>query len=64
MKFLLKGLLQLRPLIVRGEDMDFSKFGSRVVYEFDINASAVFLHMHDKLVWGNSDGRNGASKLL
>jgi SAM-dependent methyltransferase len=45
-----QGLLHKRPLIVRGEDMDFSKFGSRVVYDL-IYASAVFLHMPDKLVW-------------
>lgn len=45
-----QGLLQKRPLIVRGEDMDFSKFGSGVVYDL-IYASAVFLHMPDKLVW-------------
>ncbi|XP_050225106.1 uncharacterized protein LOC126674666 [Mercurialis annua] len=44
------GLLQKRPLIVRGEDMDFSKFGSGVMYDL-IYASAVFLHMPDKLVW-------------
>ncbi|KAH8507449.1 hypothetical protein H0E87_009838 [Populus deltoides] len=45
-----QGLLHKRPLIVRGEDMDFSKFHSRVVYDL-IYASAVFLHMPDKLVW-------------
>ncbi|CAK7340877.1 unnamed protein product [Dovyalis caffra] len=45
-----QGLLHKRPLIVRGEDMDFSKFGSGVVYDL-IYASAVFLHMPDKLVW-------------
>ncbi|KAJ6918393.1 hypothetical protein NC651_012590 [Populus alba x Populus x berolinensis] len=45
-----QGLLHKRPLIVRGEDMDFSKFGSQVVYDL-IYASAVFLHMPDKLVW-------------
>ncbi|XP_044470694.1 uncharacterized protein LOC123199706 [Mangifera indica] len=45
-----QGLLNKRPLIVRGEDMDFTKFGSRVVYDL-IYASAVFLHMPDKLVW-------------
>ncbi|KAL9659816.1 hypothetical protein QQ045_024625 [Rhodiola kirilowii] len=44
------GLLHKRPLIVRGEDMDFSKFGSDVQYDL-IYASAVFLHMPDKLVW-------------
>lgn len=45
-----QGLLQKRPLIVKGEDMDFSRFGSGVVYDL-IYASAVFLHMPDKLVW-------------
>ncbi|KAM7278862.1 hypothetical protein ACFE04_005996 [Oxalis oulophora] len=44
-----QGLLPKRPLIVRGEDMDFSKFGKT---EYDlIYASAVFLHIPDKLVW-------------
>ncbi|WOH03811.1 hypothetical protein DCAR_0623211 [Daucus carota subsp. sativus] len=45
-----QGLLHKRPLIVKGEDMDFSKFGSGVMYDL-IYASAVFLHMPDKLVW-------------
>ncbi|XVF06252.1 hypothetical protein REPUB_Repub06bG0031800 [Reevesia pubescens] len=45
-----QGLLHKRPKIVRGEDMDFIKFGSDVVYDL-IYASAVFLHMPDKLVW-------------
>lgn len=45
-----QGLLHKRPLIVRGEDMDFTKFGSGVMYDL-IYASAVFLHMPDKLVW-------------
>ncbi|KAL5566954.1 hypothetical protein UlMin_030118 [Ulmus minor] len=45
-----QGLLHKRPLIVRGEDMDFTKFGSEVTYDL-IYASAVFLHMPDKLVW-------------
>ncbi|KAJ8440164.1 hypothetical protein Cgig2_003489 [Carnegiea gigantea] len=45
-----QGLLHKRPLIVKGEDMDFSRFGSGVVYDL-IYASAVFLHMPDKLVW-------------
>lgn len=45
-----QGLLSKRPLIVRGEDMDFSKFGSGIMYDL-IYASAVFLHMPDKLVW-------------
>ncbi|KAF6176638.1 hypothetical protein GIB67_034500 [Kingdonia uniflora] len=44
------GLLHKRPLIVKGEDMDFSKF--RTGFEYDlIYASAVFLHMPDTLVW-------------
>ncbi|KAG9459512.1 hypothetical protein H6P81_004020 [Aristolochia fimbriata] len=44
-----QGLLHKRPKIVKGDDMDFSKFGDTV---FDlIYASAVFLHMPDKLVW-------------
>lgn len=45
-----QGLLHKRPLIVKGEDMEFSRFGSGVVYDL-IYASAVFLHMPDKLVW-------------
>ncbi|KAK3418442.1 uncharacterized protein LOC104415480 [Eucalyptus grandis] len=45
-----RGLLYKRPLIVRGEDMDFTKFGSGSTYDL-IYASAVFLHMPDKLVW-------------
>ncbi|KAL0855722.1 hypothetical protein Bca101_060875 [Brassica carinata] len=45
-----QGLLHKRPLILRGEDMEFSKFGSDVSYDL-IYASAVFLHMPDKLVW-------------
>lgn len=45
-----QGLLSKRPLIVRGDDMDFSKFGSGIIYDL-IYASAVFLHMPDKLVW-------------
>ncbi|KAK2433025.1 S-adenosyl-L-methionine-dependent methyltransferase superfamily protein [Trifolium repens] len=45
-----QGLLHKRPLIVKGEDMDFSKFGSGVTYDL-IYASAVFLHMPDQLVW-------------
>ena len=44
------GLLYKRPLIVRGEDMDFTKFGSGNMYDL-IYASAVFLHIPDKLVW-------------
>lgn len=45
-----QGLLHKRPLIVKGENMDFTKFGSGVLYDL-IYASAVFLHMPDKLVW-------------
>lgn len=45
-----QGLLHKRPLIVRGEDLEFSKFGSDVAYDL-IYASAVFLHMRDELVW-------------
>ncbi|RDX99331.1 hypothetical protein CR513_17633, partial [Mucuna pruriens] len=45
-----QGLLFKRPLIVKGDDMDLSKFGSGVMYDL-IYASAVFLHMPDKLVW-------------
>ncbi|KAK6140828.1 hypothetical protein DH2020_025422 [Rehmannia glutinosa] len=46
----LRNFHRKRPLIVRGEDMDFSKFGSDTMYSL-IYASAVFLHMPDKLVW-------------
>ncbi|KAJ4870737.1 S-adenosyl-L-methionine-dependent methyltransferases superfamily protein [Raphanus sativus] len=45
-----QGLLHKRPLILRGEDMEFSKFGLDTTYDL-IYASAVFLHMPDKLVW-------------
>ncbi|KAG2318251.1 hypothetical protein Bca52824_021373 [Brassica carinata] len=45
-----QGLLHKRPLVLRGEDMEFSKFGSDTTYDL-IYASAVFLHMPDKLVW-------------
>ncbi|KAI8027883.1 hypothetical protein LOK49_LG02G01911 [Camellia lanceoleosa] len=44
-----QGLLQKCLLFVKGEDMDFSKVGSRM-YDL-IYASAVFLHMPDNLVW-------------
>lgn len=44
------GLLQKRPLILKGEDMEFERFGSGFTYDL-IYASAVFLHMPDKLVW-------------
>lgn len=45
-----QGLLHKRPHIVKGEDMDFSKFDDGAKYDL-IYASAVFLHMPDKLVW-------------
>ncbi|XP_043709891.1 uncharacterized protein LOC122658829 [Telopea speciosissima] len=45
-----QGLLYKRPLIVKGEGMEFSRFGSGFLYDL-IYASAVFLHMPDKLVW-------------
>ncbi|WZY96351.1 hypothetical protein YC2023_068680 [Brassica napus] len=45
-----QGLLHKRPLILRGDDMEFSKFGLDTAYDL-IYASAVFLHMPDKLVW-------------
>ncbi|GMP60697.1 hypothetical protein CsSME_00023451 [Camellia sinensis var. sinensis] len=44
-----QGLLHKRPLIVKGEELEFSKFGSGM-YDL-IYASAVFLHIPDKLVW-------------
>ncbi|KAF5463511.1 hypothetical protein F2P56_019417 [Juglans regia] len=44
-----QGLLYKRPFIVKGEDMDLTKF-SEVVYDL-IYASAVFLHIPDRLVW-------------
>ncbi|XP_061945873.1 uncharacterized protein LOC133669664 [Populus nigra] len=56
-----QGLLHKRPLIVKGEDMDFSKFGSGVVYDL-IYASAVFLHMPDKLVWAGLERLVGMLK--
>ncbi|KAH7428645.1 hypothetical protein KP509_09G010200 [Ceratopteris richardii] len=44
-----QGLLHKRPVIVRGEDMNFESLGHK---KYDlIYASAVFLHMPDKLVW-------------
>lgn len=58
-----QGLLHKRPLIVRGEDMDFSKFGSDTVYDL-IYASAVFLHMPDKLVWTGLEQLVGRLKPL
>lgn len=45
-----QGLLYKRPLIVRGGDMDFSKFGDTVMYDL-IYASAAFIHIPDDLVW-------------
>ncbi|KAJ6852679.1 uncharacterized protein M6B38_254000 [Iris pallida] len=45
-----QGLLHKRPLILKGDDMDFSRFGPGTYYDL-IYASAVFLHMPDKLVW-------------
>lgn len=45
-----RGLLYKRPLIIKGEDMDFTKFGEGVLYDL-IYASAVFLHIPDDLVW-------------
>ncbi|XP_009147278.1 uncharacterized protein LOC103870856 [Brassica rapa] len=45
-----QGLLHKRPRILRGDDMEFSKFGLDTSYDL-IYASAVFLHMPDKLVW-------------
>ncbi|CAN0897591.1 hypothetical protein LINGRAHAP2_LOCUS19220 [Linum grandiflorum] len=45
-----QGLLHKRPVIVRGEDMDFTRFDPAVLYDL-IYASAVFLHMPDRLVW-------------
>ncbi|XP_042462397.1 uncharacterized protein LOC122045997 [Zingiber officinale] len=45
-----QGLLHKRPLILRGEDMEFDRFGTNILYDL-IYASAVFLHMPDELVW-------------
>ncbi|KAL5996003.1 hypothetical protein ACLOJK_026076 [Asimina triloba] len=45
-----QGLLYKRPMIIKGEDMDFSRFGSDIMFDL-IYASAVFLHMPDNLVW-------------
>ncbi|KAG6411935.1 hypothetical protein SASPL_124589 [Salvia splendens] len=58
-----QGLLYKRPLIVRGEDMDFSKFGSDTVYDL-IYASAVFLHIPEKLVWTGLERLVGRLKPL
>ncbi|KAJ4842514.1 hypothetical protein Tsubulata_042432 [Turnera subulata] len=45
-----QGLLYKRPLIVRGEDMDFTRLGTDVMYDL-IYSSAVFLHVPYELVW-------------
>ena len=45
-----QGLLHKRPVILKGDDMDFSRFGDGIIYDL-IYASAVFLHMPDELVW-------------
>nr|XP_020153296.1 uncharacterized protein LOC109738612 [Aegilops tauschii subsp. strangulata] len=45
-----QGLLYKRPMIVRGGDMDFSKFGDTVMYDL-IYSSAAFLHIPRDLVW-------------
>lgn len=45
-----QGLLHKRPVIVRGEDMNFEALGHNSMYDL-IYASAVFLHMPDTLVW-------------
>ncbi|PKA60396.1 hypothetical protein AXF42_Ash008456 [Apostasia shenzhenica] len=45
-----QGLLHKRPLILRGEDMDFSRLGDDSSLDL-IYASAVFLHIPDQLVW-------------
>ena len=44
-----QGLIHKRPLIVKGEDMNFDSLG-HTMYDL-IYASAVFLHMPDALVW-------------
>ncbi|MCL7022030.1 hypothetical protein MKW94_001711 [Papaver nudicaule] len=56
-----QGLLHKRPLILKGEDMDFTRFGSDVVYDL-IYASAVFLHMPDNLVWVGLERLSGKLK--
>ncbi|KAI3882366.1 hypothetical protein MKX03_028066 [Papaver bracteatum] len=56
-----QGLLHKRPLILKGEDMDFTRFGSDVVYDL-IYASAVFLHMPDNLVWIGLERLSGKLK--
>ncbi|THU73431.1 hypothetical protein C4D60_Mb04t22780 [Musa balbisiana] len=56
-----QGLLHKRPLVLRGEDMEFDRFGSDVVYDL-IYASAVFLHMPDALVWEGLERLSGRLK--
>ncbi|XP_051116998.1 uncharacterized protein LOC127241818 [Andrographis paniculata] len=56
-----QGLLHKRPMIVRGDDMEFSKFGPDATYDL-IYASAVFLHMPDKLVWSGVERLAGKLK--
>ncbi|KAJ0977664.1 hypothetical protein J5N97_013138 [Dioscorea zingiberensis] len=55
------GLLHKRPLILKGDDMDFDRFGSGVEYDL-IYASAVFLHMPDALVWTGMERLAGRLK--
>lgn len=45
------GLLSKRPLIIKGEDMNFDTHFAGVESYDLIYASAVFLHMPDTLVW-------------
>ncbi|KAH0457638.1 hypothetical protein IEQ34_012953 [Dendrobium chrysotoxum] len=45
-----QGLLHKRPFILKGDDMNFSRFGDDSSYDL-IYASAVFLHIPDQLVW-------------
>ncbi|KAG0480478.1 hypothetical protein HPP92_010975 [Vanilla planifolia] len=45
-----QGLLNKRPLIRKGDDMNFSGFGKDNSFDL-IYASAVFLHIPDQLVW-------------
>ncbi|WOK98829.1 hypothetical protein Cni_G07541 [Canna indica] len=56
-----QGLLHKRPLILRGEEMEFDRFGSDVIYDL-IYASAVFLHMPDALVWVGLEKLSGRLK--
>ncbi|KAM0947710.1 putative S-adenosyl-L-methionine-dependent methyltransferase [Dioscorea sansibarensis] len=55
------GLLHKRPLILKGDDMDFTRFGSGFQYDL-IYASAVFLHMPDALVWTGMERLAGRLK--